>query len=330
MHIIYNIISYFMFFLYNFKEPRTEIQEEKSKSKKKKNKKEKSKKDGDSDIASKKIPKLTKPPISKAKDKAVSDSKKLSAKDLEKLGTVTRKKTEKIALWAENVQNQTKEQMTKKALVAEKKPQSEESCPLSLPKKHGSNKVKDLPKISKKILDTSKKIPKLSKPDAIKLVPGQSKDANFSKKVQNAILNSQVAVTENPFLNKRPVVDTRNDGERTFNPFLENSKSLPPKLTLDHHTPHDAEDVEVMTEDDEIYAVENSGGSVFQFANTNSSLQNAQQQPVYQQAQPEPQCSNSVFQEEESMDIDDAVQFSRKIMKEVYEYEEFIFSSVWT
>ena len=229
-------------------------------------------------------------------------------------------------MWAENVQNQTKEKGSKKTLVTDGKSNSKSKE--SLTKKPDSKKVKEISQIIKKTYDTTKKIPKISKPDTKTSVPVKSKDIDFSKKTQNANVNNQTEITgtskENPFLNEKPIVNnTRNDEERTYNPFLQKSTILPSQKTFDNIQQDSTLDdtVEAMTEDDESYALENRGDTMYPPGYTNSLLQN-RQEPVSQLPMPQ-EGSGVECQEEESMDIDDAVQFSQTIMKEVIHLKYF-------
>ena len=319
-------------------------QEEKEVPEKKKRKKKEGGKPASEESRANKlrVPKQTKPPITKAKEKG--DIKKTSTIEPEKLGKNPKKKTEKIALWAEDVNRSTS---ANKAKVSKKPMSNKKGAPEIVDNKDTINTkaaktvtdligkktslgtIKKIPKIPKKIVLTKKKSldSNFTVKDGVKRVRKTSFNENpFAKKIENIANHStqeQSAFTrsnENPFLNKN-----KNEKQAQVQP----RKTLQDPKSLEEAIHFDFEDMQ----DDENYKLEvqTTHTPIIQTPPFDAGLQinmNFRQeqldknnvgfdQQIHQHEQQGSQPQDNNTANEESMDVDDAVQFSYEIMKEV-------------
>ena len=317
---------------------------------------------GESRAAQLKVPKQTKPPITKAKQKV--DVKKPVNKELDNHVKLSKKKaqkkTEKIALWAEEVNQLTSPKRSKTVISRKTLPKissNDTKGATTDNKKVTAKKVTDM--IGKKSTSTGniKRIPKI--PKTVDLTKNNKGENEKAKRVRKTSFN------ENPFSKTIEHISNQHKEQSFFtgnnNPFLDKSKNENQRLQTDGYeqtstatiaqTPgvSSSEEVHFDVEDmqeDENYIQEvkiahrnddtiqplfdagqqinvNFGTEQLEENNigfeSQSQLQQEQQLLQLQQQQHEQLLIQNQGEalNEESMDVDDAVQFSHDIMKEV-------------
>lgn len=276
----------------------TEKKESTDPPKKKKKKKSKTEKD---------TTKQTKSLINKAKEKVTNDSKKLTAKDLEKLGSNHHKKAEKVALWAESVT--IKQKMgTNHTQVKEKSSKRSETVDDATKEKIIKEKIKKKLAEKTRVVESSKGKEKKQK-EVKKSGSADLKDFKIPKNKVDGNLNSK-------FTEK-----TEKDGSSYNNPFTKKlANTVPQKQAQQSVTgsfgsdenlfrKHQVESVESMNEEITPAQCENQTHYVH-FS------RHEERRDVLHDTEP---LQAQALIVEESMDIDDAVEFSREIMKEIRE-----------
>ena len=326
------------------KEPVKEVPKKK---KKKKKEVEKSKLEEQSQL---KVPKQTKPPIAKAKEK--NETKKSSVKEpSEKLSKKehAKKKTEKIALWAESLNHLKKTNSKTKVpnkVVGPVKPTNSNNKETNstktakkvtdiIEKKTSLGTIKKIPKVPKKPLDTSNN----SVVKDVKRVRRTSFNENpFAKKIENITNNASQEKEQSVFAkNENPFLNSNQNASQPYQQQPKNAGAHPNSTKSTEEVVHF--DVEDMQEDEnyknEVQQVAHSSSPLIKTPpryddaghqiNVNFSQEQLEhnsvvfEQQIQQQQWHQHSGANIINNapEEENMEVDDASKFSHEIMKEV-------------